>query len=73
LFCPWSISRVEECLAEGDFVRTHRSFLVNSAQINGFTRDGDKAYCIVGSGNGIKIPVSRGNIADIRNLLKLNS
>jgi NO-binding membrane sensor protein with MHYT domain len=53
LFCPWSISRVEKYLAEGDFIRTHRSFIVNSAQINGFRRDGDKAYCIVGSGEGI--------------------
>lgn len=71
LFCPWSISRVEKSLSEGGFVRTHRSFIVNSAQINGFRRDGDKAYCIVGSGDGMEIPVSRGHIAEIRNILKL--
>ena len=73
LFCPWSISRVEQCLSEDIFVRTHRSFIVNSHQISGFRRDGDKAYCFVGSGDGLKIPVSRGHIANIRSILNLDA
>ncbi|WP_419904482.1 MHYT domain-containing protein [Kiloniella sp.] len=76
LFCPWSISRLEKQLNPDDFVRTHRSFIVNKSQITGFRRDGDKAFCIVGNGagnsNGTEIPVSRSRITELRKLLQLN-
>ncbi|MGI9414281.1 MAG: MHYT domain-containing protein [Hyphomicrobiales bacterium] len=71
LFCPWSISRLEEALDRGAFVRTHRSFIVNRNHINGFRRDGDKAYCLVGDDEDLEIPVSRGRIAELRELLDI--
>ena len=71
LFCPWSISRLEEALDQGAFVRTHRSFIVNRNHINGFRRDGDKAYCLVGDDEDLEIPVSRGRIAELRELLDI--
>ncbi len=72
LFCPWSISRIEKKLDPADFMRTHRSFIVNKTHITGFRRDGDKAFCIVGTDNGIEIPVSRSRVAEMRKVLQLN-
>ena len=71
LFCPWSITRLEEALDQGAFVRTHRSFIVNRNHIHGFRRDGDKAYCLVGDDEDLEIPVSRGRIAELRELLDI--
>ncbi len=68
-FCPWSISRVEKSLATENFIRTHRSYLVNKSHINGFRRDGDKAVCIVGDSKEAEIPVSRGRIPEIQGVL----
>lgn len=68
-FCPWSISRVEQSLASENFIRTHRSYLVNKSHINGFRRQGDKAVCIVGEGRETEIPVSRGRISEIQQAL----
>ena len=59
LFCPWSISRLEEVLEQGEFVRTHRSFIVNRSHIHGFRRNGDKAFCLLGDDEDLEIPVSR--------------
>ncbi|MGP1396297.1 MAG: MHYT domain-containing protein [Inquilinaceae bacterium] len=71
LFCPWSISRVEKCLAGTDFVRTHRSYIVNRRLIRGFKRDGDKAYCLVGDSDALKVPISRTRVPEVRNILSL--
>jgi len=66
-FCPWSISRLEQNLGAENFIRTHRSYLVNKNHINGFRRHGDKAVCIVGGEK--EIPVSRGRVAEIQEML----
>ncbi len=68
-FCPWSISRLEKKLDSEHFIRTHRSYLVNRTHINGFRRDGDKAVCIVGKETETEIPVSRGRIAELQDVL----
>jgi DNA-binding LytR/AlgR family response regulator len=68
-FCPWSITRVEQSLASENFIRTHRSYLVNKSHINGFRRDGDKAVCNVGEGREAEIPVSRRRISELQNML----
>jgi len=66
-FCPWSISRLEKKLDSEQFIRTHRSYLVNRGHINGFRRDGDKAVCIVGKET--EVPVSRGRVPDLQKAL----
>ena len=71
LFCPWSISRLEETLDHEEFVRTHRSFIVNRNHINGFRRNGDKAYCLLGDDEDLEIPVSRSRVGELRELLDL--
>lgn len=72
LFCPWSISRIEKSLNPSDFMRTHRSFIVNKHLITGFRRDGDKAYCLVGNNQEIEIPISRSRISALREFLQLS-
>ena len=71
LFCPWPISKLEKSLNADKFVRTHRSFLVNRDKITGFRRDGDKAFCVIGEDTNLEAPVSRGKIAELRDLLNL--
>lgn len=71
LFCPWSISRLEEVLEQGEFVRTHRSFIVNRSHIHGFRRNGDKAFCLLGDDEDLEIPVSRSRVSELRELLDL--
>ncbi len=71
LFCPWSISRLEEVLDHDEFVRTHRSFIVNRNYIHGFRRNGDKAYCLLGDDEDLEIPVSRSRVGELRELLDL--
>ena len=71
LFCPWSISRLEKSLNKTEFIRTHRSFIVGKRRIQGIRRAGDKAYCILGGAEDLEIPISRGRLAEVRDLLNL--
>jgi NO-binding membrane sensor protein with MHYT domain len=70
-FCPWSISRVEQAIGSPSFIRTHRSYLVNLGHVAGFTRDGDKAFCIVRGADETRIPVSRSRIPQVQRALGL--
>jgi NO-binding membrane sensor protein with MHYT domain len=72
LFCPWPISRVEEALkGRNRFLRTHRSYLVNIRHVKGFQRNGDKAFCLIGTDRSDSIPVSRSRIGEVREALQL--
>ena len=71
-FCPWPISRVEEAVGVDDFIRTHRSYLVNLTHVSGFKREGDKAFCFVNNAEDLRIPVSRSRISDVQDALGLN-
>ena len=68
-FCPWSISKVEEHLAGRHFVRTHRSFLLNLAHVEGFKRHKDTALVIVKGAPEIEVPVSRSHVGSVRKAL----
>ncbi len=72
LFCPWPISRLEKKLSPGMFIRTHRSYIVNHQKITGLRREGDKAFCVMGEDENLEVPVSRGRIAEIREILNLD-
>jgi len=71
LFCPWPISRLEKKLNPSMFVRTHRSYIVNHQKITGLRRDGDKAFCVIGEEINLEAPVSRGRLAELREILKI--
>jgi NO-binding membrane sensor protein with MHYT domain len=72
LFCALPISRVEEELGSGRFVRTHRSYLVNLDFVRGFERRKDQGVCLFDIGAALReAPVSRTNLAQTRSLLGL--
>ncbi|NKW71599.1 hypothetical protein HGD85_01130 [Rhodobacteraceae bacterium R_SAG10] len=71
LFCPWSISHMAQNLDPKEFIRTHRSFLVNKNRIVGIKRSGDKSFCVVGPGKGIDIPIARPQVNELKKLLQM--
>ncbi|MFZ2101918.1 MAG: MHYT domain-containing protein [Oricola sp.] len=72
LFCPWSISEAEKRLPVALFLRTHRSYLVNMHQVTAFERHKDSGSCHFEGAQSLKYaPVSRGNVAGVREALGL--
>jgi len=72
LFCPWSISEAIKRLTPGQFIQTHRSYLVNPAFVSSFERKKDNGICYFEQCESLeKIPVSRSRLADIRETLGL--
>jgi NO-binding membrane sensor protein with MHYT domain len=72
LFCPWSISTAETRLPATQFMRTHRSYLVNVKHVSAFERHKDSGACHFDGVQALKFaPVSRGNVAGVREALGL--
>ncbi len=71
-FCPWSISRVERAVEEKNFLRTHRSHLVNLSKVAGFRRDGDKGICLLNDPKESEVPVSRSKLPEVQKALGLS-
>lgn len=70
-FCPWSISNAMERLPE-QFMRTHRSYIVNTKFVSGFVRHKDNGKCIIASVNQIaEVPISRSRLDDVKATLGL--
>jgi NO-binding membrane sensor protein with MHYT domain len=68
-FCNYSLTRVEELLAENKtFVKVHRSHLINITHIDSFERHHDKAILWMCEGKH-NIPVSRKHIPEIQKLM----
>ena len=68
-FCSLSLSQLESRLPAERFLRVHRSYIVNLSHAGGVSRQDDQlAIAIVGD-CGHEIPVSRANIARVRELL----
>ena len=59
-----TIREYEEILPENQFVRVHKSFLVNKSHITRFSKDGILWMC-----NGVQVPVSRRKRNVINDLL----
>jgi NO-binding membrane sensor protein with MHYT domain len=72
LFCPWSISEAEARLPRGQFVRAHRSYLVNPGHVTGFERKKDNGVVFFDARSALeKVPVSRSRLQDVRTALGL--
>lgn len=72
LFCPWSISEAVKRLPPSQFVRAHRSYLVNPAFVSSFERRKDNGICYFEQcGSLEKVPVSRSRLSDMRETLGL--
>ncbi|MEL6236371.1 MAG: MHYT domain-containing protein [Pseudomonadota bacterium] len=64
VFCPQPITRLAEELPGCQFVRTHRSYLVNLSYVEGFERRKDQGVCLFAPGIDVDpVPVSRANVA----------
>lgn len=66
LFCPLSISEVDERLETGRFFRTHRSYIVNLSHIVRVKKAGDAALAELDSSIRRTVPVSRTRVAQLR-------
>lgn len=72
LFCPWAIAAAESRMPPDDFMRTHRSYLVNRRHVTGFERKKDTGICYFDSVPSLgKVPVSRARLATVREGLGL--
>ena len=65
-FCSWSITEAERRLAQSDFIKTHRSYLINPAHVSGFERLKDNGVCHFEIPGLAKVPVSRSRLKDVR-------
>ncbi len=68
-FCNLSITEIEERLDPGRFVRVHRSFLVNRDHVAAFRRHGDQGLLELDCTPPFQVPVSRGRVPQVRQLL----
>ncbi len=72
VFCPWSISEAEKRLDGTDFLRVHRSYLINPAHVTGFERLKDSGVVYFDGVAALgKVPVSRSRLTEVRDLLGL--
>jgi NO-binding membrane sensor protein with MHYT domain len=72
VFCPWSISEAQKRLEGSEFVRVHRSYLVNPALVTGFERAKDTGVIYFdGTPSLGKVPVARSRLTEVRDLLGL--
>ncbi len=69
LFCPLSISEVDERLDDAQFFRTHRSYIVNLNSVVRVKKAGDAAVAELNSAMRRTVPVSRGRVSQLREAL----
>jgi diguanylate cyclase len=69
LFCPLAIGVVESRLDTEQFVRIHRSHIVNLERVVGLKRMGDTGLVELGALEPYTVPVSRGRLAWLRSRL----
>ncbi len=71
VFCPWSVTQAEERLPPG-FMRVHRSWIVNLAQVSAYERAKDHGYCMFQGTPGLtRVPVARTRTTSLRDALGL--
>jgi NO-binding membrane sensor protein with MHYT domain len=67
LFCPLSISEVEDVLANANFMRVHRSHIVNLEKIGALRKTVDSVVIDLKCTTRFSVPVSRSKVAELRN------
>ncbi|MBU1837304.1 MAG: LytTR family transcriptional regulator DNA-binding domain-containing protein [Alphaproteobacteria bacterium] len=68
-FCAWPITEAVKRLSDAGFIKTHRSYLVNPAQVKGFERTKDQGLCRFADGHLPAVPVSRSHLKAVRDTL----
>jgi hypothetical protein len=62
LFCPLAIGEVESRLDKGQFVRIHRSHIINIARVVGYRRIGESEMVEMAAAEHYAVPVSRSRV-----------
>lgn len=68
-FCTWPITEATKRLGAVGFFKTHRSYLVNPAQVEHFERLKDTGVCRFAAPDLPSVPVSRTNLKSVRDAL----
>ena len=68
-FCSMSLGQLESRLSSEQFMRVHRSYIVNLAYASEVHRNGDQFSIGMKGTTTQRIPVSRGNVPRLRELL----
>lgn len=68
-FCTWPITEATKRLGAVGFLKTHRSYLVNPAQVQHFERLKDSGVCHFASTDLPPVPVSRSHLKSVRDAL----
>lgn len=68
-FCSLSLSQIEPRLPHERFLRVHRSYIINLARAHAICRDSDHLVISIEGDATHDIPVSRGNMAELRKRL----
>ncbi|MCF2905094.1 LytTR family transcriptional regulator DNA-binding domain-containing protein [Octadecabacter sp. CECT 8868] len=68
-FCGWPITEAITRLEASGLIRTHRSYLVNPAQVNDFERLKDTGVCRFAAPHLPPVPVSRSHLKGVRDVL----
>jgi diguanylate cyclase len=70
LFCPLAISDVEARLDKSQFMRVHRSHIVNIDRVVGYRRSGDNDFVELSAADSYGVPVSRSRIRVLKSRLE---
>ena len=62
LFCPLAIGEVESRLDKGQFVRVHRSHIINIDRVIGYKRSGDSEMVEMVATEHYAVPISRSRV-----------
>lgn len=68
-FCNISLSHLESRLPQDRFLRVHRSYIINLAHASAVLRQDEQFVIIMAGKTEEKVPVSRGNVPRLRQLL----
>lgn len=71
-FCNLAISELEHRLDERFFFRVHRSHMVNLRYAKAFEKIDEQCYLIIDHHDGMKVPISRNKVNDLKQVLGLN-
>ena len=66
LFCPLAIGDVESRLDGSQFIRVHRSHIVNIGRVVGYKRSGDNEMVEMAGAQNYLVPVSRSRIGSLK-------
>ncbi|MCG8333238.1 MAG: LytTR family transcriptional regulator DNA-binding domain-containing protein [Proteobacteria bacterium] len=70
--CNLSLSDLEKRLDKADFVRVHRSYLVNLRSAMAFEKIDEHCHLVIEGKEQIRVPISRNKVSKIKSLLGIS-